>query len=139
MTTITTDTLKDEYVRIRKYSEQLVEPLEIEDLIVQADTHVSPAKWHLVHTTWFFETFILKNYMSSYTVFHKDFNYLFNSYYETVGKFHPQKARGLITRPTVSETFSYRKYVDDHILSLIENKNQVDVKNQTTSRDWFEP
>ncbi|MFZ3579550.1 ergothioneine biosynthesis protein EgtB [Virgibacillus sp. DJP39] len=128
MTTITTDILKDEYLRIRKYSEQLVEPLEIEDLIVQADTHVSPSKWHLAHTTWFFETFILKNYLSNYTVFHKDFNYLFNSYYETVGKFHPQKARGLITRPTVSETFSYRKYVDDHILSLIEIKNQVDVE-----------
>lgn len=128
MTTITIDTLKDEYLRIRKYSEQLVEPLEIEDFIVQADAHVSPSKWHLAHTTWFFETFILKNYLSNYTVFHKDFNYLFNSYYETVGKFHPQKARGLITRPTVSETFSYRKYVDDHVLSLIENENQIDIE-----------
>lgn len=128
MTIITTDTLKDTYLRIRNYSEQLVEPLEIEDFIVQADSHVSPTKWHLAHTTWFFETFILKNYLSNYTVFHKDFNYLFNSYYETVGKFHPQKARGLITRPTVSETFSYRKYVDDNIFSLLENNNQEDME-----------
>ncbi|WP_163539102.1 ergothioneine biosynthesis protein EgtB [Gracilibacillus sp. YIM 98692] len=127
MTTISIETLKDEYLRIRKCTEKLVEPLEIEDFIVQADTHVSPSKWHLAHTTWFFETFLLKNFFTNYHVFHKGFNYLFNSYYETVGKFHPQKARGLITRPTVSETFSYRKYVDEHILSLVEKTNQTDL------------
>ncbi|SDJ06931.1 ergothioneine biosynthesis protein EgtB [Alteribacillus bidgolensis] len=126
MTTITMDTLKDEYYLIRKYTEQLAEPLEIEDFVVQADTHVSPVKWHLAHTTWFFETFILKKFLSNYLVFHQNYNYLFNSYYESVGSFYPQKARGLISRPTVSETFSYRKHVDEHILSLLENRNYIE-------------
>jgi len=128
MTIITTDTFKKEYLRIRMYTEKLVEPLEIEDFIVQADTHVSPTKWHLSHTTWFFETFVLKQSSPNYRVFHEDFHYLFNSYYESVGKFHPRTARGLITRPTVSETFAYRKYVDDHVLTLIESKSSIDLE-----------
>ena len=118
MTTIKTDRIIEEFKRIRGFTESLVEPLEIEDFVVQADSFVSPTKWHLAHTTWFFETFILQHFKSNYKVFHENFHYLFNSYYESIGSFYPRHSRGLITRPTVSETFAYQSYVDEQILSL---------------------
>jgi ergothioneine biosynthesis protein EgtB len=128
MTTIKTDRMIEEFKRIRGFTESLVEPLEIEDFVVQADSFVSPTKWHLAHTTWFFETFILQHFKSNYKVFHENFHYLFNSYYESVGSFYPRHSRGLITRPTVSETFAYRSYVDEQILSLLEKSSSIELE-----------
>ncbi|WP_318036194.1 DinB family protein [Halobacillus amylolyticus] len=118
--------IQEEYQSIRTYSERLVSNLETEDFIVQAATHVSPTKWHLAHTTWFFEKFILEAYVPGYQYYNSEFLYLFNSYYETVGTPHPQAKRGLITRPTVKETMDYRKYVDTHMEHLLSEKGNED-------------
>ena len=79
----------------------------------------SPPKWHLAHTTWFFETFILKQAVSNYKAFHPAYEYLFNSYYEGVGTRHPRPERGLLSRPLVSEIYAYREYVDDALRNLL--------------------
>ena len=82
--------------------------------------NASPAKWHLAHTTWFFETFVLSHpSVSSYRVFHPEFNYLFNSYYDAVGSRHPRPLRGLLTRPSIDEVERYRRHVDDAMSSLL--------------------
>ncbi|WP_334314194.1 DinB family protein [Aneurinibacillus sp. Ricciae_BoGa-3] len=75
------------YVKIRQFTEQLVKPLETEDFVIQSMEDVSPPKWHLAHTTWFFETFVLKPHLKNFKEFNPAFSYLFNSYYETVGTF----------------------------------------------------
>ncbi|WLR51078.1 ergothioneine biosynthesis protein EgtB [Bacillus tianshenii] len=115
--------LKD-YQTIRSQTEKLVSNLQTEDFIVQAATHVSPTKWHLAHTTWFFEKFILEKYVPGYQYFNSEFLYLFNSYYETVGTPHPQAKRGMITRPTVKETLDYRAYVDKHMNELLSSQEE---------------
>jgi ergothioneine biosynthesis protein EgtB len=79
----------------------------------------SPAKWHLAHTSWFFETFVLKRWLESYRAYRPEFRVLFNSYYQTVGEQHPRPHRGLLTRPSLEDVMSYRKYVDDAILTLL--------------------
>ncbi|AJD90385.1 hypothetical protein JMA_10680 [Jeotgalibacillus malaysiensis] len=111
---------------IRAYSEKLVAGMEIEDFILQADTFVSPTKWHLAHTTWFFEKFILTEFVDGYEPFNEQFFYLFNSYYETVGEFHPQSKRGLISRPTVKETLSYRSHVNEQVNQLLNTTDITD-------------
>jgi ergothioneine biosynthesis protein EgtB len=83
---------------------------------------VSPPKWHLAHTTWFFETFLLVPYLKEYQVFHPKFGYLFNSYYETVGERHPRPQRGLLSRPTVEEVYQYRAYVDGAMQLLLQEQ-----------------
>ena len=110
------------YSAVRQFSEMLCEPLETEDYGVQAMPDVSPPKWHLAHTTWFFETFLLQPENSNYQPFHPRFCYLFNSYYEAVGSRHPRHQRGLISRPTVSEIYAYRAYVDEAMEDLIQTK-----------------
>ncbi|MGB3135471.1 MAG: DinB family protein, partial [Nodosilinea sp.] len=96
------------YQAVRRLSQTLCQPLEIEDYGVQAMADVSPPKWHLAHTTWFFETFLLRPYLTGYQEFHPGYGYLFNSYYETVGDRHPRPQRGLLSRPTVAEVYQYR-------------------------------
>ncbi|KGX90679.1 hypothetical protein N781_06285 [Pontibacillus halophilus JSM 076056 = DSM 19796] len=113
------DTLQQLFKNVRAFTETLVENLQTEDYVVQASTETSPTKWHLAHTTWFFETFILKEYDGGYKELHPQFNYLFNSYYETVGTFFPRDSRGLLTRPTVAEVYTYRKYVNTHMEALL--------------------
>ncbi|PZV03953.1 MAG: ergothioneine biosynthesis protein EgtB [Leptolyngbya sp.] len=100
------------YRAVRRLSEALCQPLEIEDYGVQAMADVSPPKWHLAHTTWFFETFLLRPYLEGYQEFHPGYGYLFNSYYEAVGDRHPRPQRGLLSRPTVAEVYEYRAHVD---------------------------
>ncbi|UOQ42864.1 ergothioneine biosynthesis protein EgtB [Halobacillus salinarum] len=119
MQTTTEVNLQNQYQKVRNYSEKLVSNLKTEDFVVQAAPHVSPAKWHLAHTTWFFEKFILEKFVPDYQHFNEEFLYLFNSYYETVGTPHPQARRGLITRPTVDETMEYRKRVDQTMSKLL--------------------
>src|SRR5260370_25680494 len=81
----------------------------------------SPPKWHLAHTTWFFETFVLSPHQSDYKAFHPAFNYLFNSYYEAVGQRWPRPQRGLLSRPTVSEVYQYREHVDCCMVERLEH------------------
>ncbi|PSB00775.1 ergothioneine biosynthesis protein EgtB [Merismopedia glauca] len=111
--------LCDRYQQVRQLSQQLCQPLATEDYAIQSMPDVSPPKWHLAHTTWFFETFLLVPYLKGYELFHPKFGYLFNSYYEAVGERHPRAQRGLLSRPTVAEVYQYRDYVDAGMRSLM--------------------
>lgn len=106
------------YLEVRKYTESLCENLETEDYVVQSSTEVSPVKWHLAHTSWFFETFILKPFKRKFHPFDDHYKVLFNSYYETVGEYFPKERRGTLSRPTVKEIYAYRKFIDDHMAEL---------------------
>ncbi len=108
----------DFFLETRKQSEIICEPLEIEDYVVQPVVDVSPPKWHLGHTTWFYEAFILKPHAAGYQEFDEDFSFVFNSYYETVGKRVVRSDRGNLSRPSVKQVYSYRAYVTDAIRSL---------------------
>ncbi|TDT38721.1 ergothioneine biosynthesis protein EgtB [Maribacter spongiicola] len=108
---VSTDTFLDFFLETREHTEAICKPLEIEDYVVQPIIDVSPPKWHLGHTTWFFEEFILKSYDKSYTVFDDDFSFVFNSYYETVGKRVVRADRGNLSRPSVNKVYEYRHYV----------------------------
>ncbi len=119
-----TEELLTRYLQTRKFSEQLCNPLEIEDYCLQSMAEASPVKWHLAHTSWFFETFLLEPFLKNYKAFNSKFNFLFNSYYNAVGNQFPRPLRGLQSRPTVSEVFAYRRYVDEHIELLLSTSNQ---------------
>lgn len=107
------------YVRIRTQSEWLCDPLRTDDYQLQSIPQTSPPKWHLAHVSWFFETFLLQEYRPGWRPFHPRFRYLFNSYYEQVGPFHPRPARGMLSRPTVDEVYRYRTWVDEQMCALI--------------------
>jgi ergothioneine biosynthesis protein EgtB len=107
--------LLDRYRAVRAFTEALCEPLTTEDYVIQTMPDVSPTKWHLAHTTWFFETFLLVEHAPLYEVLHPKYNYLFNSYYNAVGYRHCRPKRGLISRPTVAEVYDYRRYVDQAV------------------------
>ncbi len=110
--------LERRYQFVRKRTEALCEPLSSEDCVIQSMPEASPVKWHLAHTTWFYETFILIPHLEDYKPFHPQYGVLFNSYYEAVGPRWPRPLRGLLSRPTVEEVFRYRRYVDSHIARL---------------------
>lgn len=114
------NTLRDRYIRVRNQSVKLCEPLVVEDFVAQPVVDVSPPKWHLAHSTWFFESLVLKPYYKGYREFHPLYAYLFNSYYESLGERTLRNHRGAMTRPTVEEIFNYRKSVDGHMLELFE-------------------
>ena len=114
-----TPLLLDRYQQVRQVSEKICQPLALEDYTIQSMPDVSPPKWHLAHTTWFFETFLLLPYLPGYTVFHPQFGYLFNSYYEAVGARYPRHQRGLLSRPTVAEVYRYRAHVDRAMMELL--------------------
>jgi ergothioneine biosynthesis protein EgtB len=103
------------YAAVRTATERLCAPLEPEDLQLQPMPDASPAKWHLAHTTWFFETFLLVPHAAGYRPFHAKYCHLFNSYYEAVGSRHPRAERGLLSRPTVREVYAYRRAVDEAV------------------------
>jgi len=107
------------YGRIRAQTLALCQSLEAEDYVVQSMPSASPAKWHLAHTTWFFERFILQAHEPDFRPFHPQYDYLFNSYYQTVGAMHARSARGLLSRPTVAEVMAYREQVDGRMLRLL--------------------
>lgn len=109
----------DHYHSVRRQTLGLIEGLTAEDCCAQSMTEASPAKWHLAHTTWFFETFVLEPFEQCYKPFHPFYKTLFNSYYETVGQKHPRADRGLITRPCLKEVIDYRKSVDERIERLL--------------------
>lgn len=106
---------------------QLCEPLEVEDFVPQSADFASPPKWHLAHTTWFFEEMILKIFVPDYKVFNEAFSYLFNSYYNAIGQRLERGQRGLITRPSVAEVMRYREYVDKHMKALLMENNSKEL------------
>ena len=112
--------LTQHYRQVRAVTTDLCRTLSPEDMTVQSMPDVSPSKWHLAHTTWFFERFLLTEYLSDYRVFHSKFDYLFNSYYYTVGRMHPRPQRGLISRPGVAEILAFREHVDQAMAPLLE-------------------
>ncbi|MFC3415366.1 ergothioneine biosynthesis protein EgtB [Algoriphagus hitonicola] len=105
----------------RTHTEQICEPLEIEDYIPQPIADVSPPKWHLGHTTWFFEQFILVPFAKNYQIYHEDFAFLFNSYYNHAGKRVLRPNRGLMSRPPVREVMKYRAYISEAMVDLLNN------------------
>ncbi|MEM1337484.1 MAG: ergothioneine biosynthesis protein EgtB [Bacteroidota bacterium] len=117
-----TDSLVDFFLDTRKHSETLCQPLEIEDYVVQPVVDVSPPKWHLGHTTWFFEEFLLKPFAKGYTLFDQDFSFVFNSYYETVGERVVRADRGNLSRPSVKKVYAYRNYVTEGIRELFQGE-----------------
>lgn len=121
--------LKEQFLKTRRATETICSPLEIEDYVVQPMINVSPPKWHLAHTTWFFEQFVLVKYDQDYKVFHPDFAYLFNSYYNNMGKRTLRQDRGFMTRPSVSKIYDYRKYVTAAIEKVLDNKPSDEVMN----------
>ncbi|UCH65021.1 MAG: ergothioneine biosynthesis protein EgtB [Ignavibacterium sp.] len=116
--------LLSKFNSVRSFSEKLCTPLEIEDYVIQSMPDVSPTKWHLGHTSWFFETFILEKAITDYKPFHPLYNYLFNSYYIQVGERWYRPTRGLLSRPTVKEIFEYRNYINSNIIDLIETSDE---------------
>ena len=111
--------LTEQYAAVRAFSEKICEPLVPEDYVIQSMPDVSPAKWHLAHTSWFFETFLLKPHLPGYRSIHPQYDFLFNSYYNAIGERHCRVRRGVLSRPSVEETYAYRAYVDAHMQTLL--------------------
>jgi ergothioneine biosynthesis protein EgtB len=118
---------KEKYSEVRKYSEKICEPLKTDDYGIQPAQDVSPPKWHLAHSTWFWEEFILSKYFPDYKRFHPRFAFLFNSYYDGIGERVPRIDRGNLSRPTVEDVYQYRKYVDEHMSSLLQKDMHDDL------------
>jgi len=107
------------FKKVRQHSLDICAPLHIEDFVVQPVVDVSPPKWHLGHTTWFFETFILIPNLPGYQVFDEQYNFVFNSYYETIGNRVIRTDRGNLSRPSVSDVYEYRRYVDEKMETFL--------------------
>lgn len=114
------------YLEVRNKSVTDCSPLELEDYGLQAEPFTSPPKWHLAHTSWFFETFILSEFIADYRPVDDRYRMLFNSYYQGIGEQYPRPDRGLLSRPTVSEIQDYRKRVDEAMLDLLESDRAAD-------------
>lgn len=115
-------TLLEQYTTVRQHSEAICQPLKTEDYVVQPVADVSPPKWHLGHTTWFFETFVLKPNKPGYREFDPNYNYVFNSYYEAAGARVIRTDRGNLSRPAVSDIYSYRQHVDDAMQGFLQSR-----------------
>ncbi|MEW7290829.1 ergothioneine biosynthesis protein EgtB [Aquimarina sp. 2304DJ70-9] len=126
---IVIDNLLTSFLKTRSDTEEICAPLQVEDYVIQPVVDVSPPKWHLGHTTWFFEEFILAKYAKGYKRFHPEYAYVFNSYYESIGKRVIRTNRGNLSRPTVSEVFEYRDYVTLHLQSFLEENTNEEIQN----------
>jgi ergothioneine biosynthesis protein EgtB len=115
------EALVKRYNQVRQFTERLCQPLMTEDYVIQAMPDVSPPKWHLAHTSWFFENFILAEASPGYKSVHDSYAYLFNSYYVAAGKRHCRPKRGLLSRPTVDEVYRYRAYVDHYMVDFLDD------------------
>jgi len=118
----------DLFRKVRYHSEHICKEIQTEDYVVQPVVEVSPPKWHLGHTTWFFETFLLKPYCNGYKEFDADFNFVFNSYYESAGARVIRTDRGNLSRPTVEEIYRYRHYVDDAMEKFLRQELSKEIK-----------
>jgi ergothioneine biosynthesis protein EgtB len=112
--------LATRFLQVRAQTEKICRPLLPEDSVVQPVIDVSPPKWHLAHTSWFFETFILQKYQPNYQVFHEKYNFLFNSYYNSIGSRVLRNQRGTISRPGLDEVYQYRAYINEQIQEFLE-------------------
>jgi dimethylhistidine N-methyltransferase len=115
------------YYTVRQSSLELIGPLSDADATVQSMPDASPAKWHLAHATWFFESFVLAPHLPGYRIFDDRFSFLFNSYYETVGARHPRPRRGLLTRPTLETVLIYRQHVDAAVEKLLRQNSSAEI------------
>ena len=115
--------LSERFEAVRRQSLKLVEPLSAEDCQVQSMPDASPAKWHLAHITWFFETFLLERFETRFKPFDPAFRVLFNSYYKGIGEQFARPQRGLVTRPSLADVMNYRADVDERMLSLLATRN----------------
>ena len=120
--------LLERFNTVRKYTEQIFKPLVTEDYIVQPIDIVSPPKWSLGHTTWFFETFVLEKYDPAYKTFHPNYAFIFNSYYNNAGDRVTRHKRGDLTRPTVQQVYNYRKYVDEAMARFLKSIKNEDAE-----------
>jgi ergothioneine biosynthesis protein EgtB len=111
-----------DYAAVRRHTEALAAPLSVEDQNIQSMPDASPTKWHLAHTTWFFETVVLGKFARDYAPFDPAYAYLFNSYYEGLGPRHPRPQRGMLSRPPVEDILEYRLHVDEAMAKLIEER-----------------
>ena len=116
--------LLNRFKAVRDFSLEICKPLITEDYVIQSMPDVSPTKWHLSHTSWFFETFVLKEASGNYKSLHPQYAYLFNSYYIQAGKRFERPKRGLLSRPSVKEVFQYREYVDRNMFEFLENSDE---------------
>ncbi len=121
------ENVNERYRYVRLATEELCRSLSDEDCTPQSMTDASPVKWHMAHTTWFFETFLLRPSVPEYEPFHPKFEYLFNSYYHSVGERHPRPKRGLLTRPSRNEVLEYRAHVDAAMESLLASQANPDI------------
>ncbi|MCM4169476.1 Hercynine oxygenase [Arenibacter antarcticus] len=119
------------FLETRTHTKEICNPLEIEDYVVQPIVDVSPPKWHLGHTTWFFEEFILKNHIKDYTVFDPDYSFVFNSYYESMGKRVVRADRGNLSRPSVNKIYEYREFVTSQMEALLNNQPSKEILQLT--------
>jgi ergothioneine biosynthesis protein EgtB len=126
------ETLASAYLRVRTLTLAICEPLQPEDHVVQSMPDTSPAKWHLAHTSWFFEEFVLKAHVPGYRPFDPTYHFLFNSYYQSVGPMHDRPARGLLSRPTVADIHRYRAHVDEHMHALLARSPDGTAQSVTT-------
>ena len=111
--------LRQAFEEVRRYSLELTRPLSADDQQVQSMTDASPTKWHLAHTSWFFETVLLAPHAPGYRLFDERYAFLFNSYYEALGPRHERAQRGLLMRPSLEEVHAYRRHVDDAVQALL--------------------
>ena len=125
-------TLAEHYTAVRGLTEQLAAPLSPEDQCIQTMADVSPTKWHRAHTTWFFETFLLKPHLAGYGEVDPLYHYLFNSYYEAAGPRHPRPQRGIISRPSAAEVADYRRWVDEAMVRLLAGEPPETVEDLAT-------
>src|SRR5882762_543978 len=124
-----TRSIVDLYLSVRARTMQIVAPLEIEDYVIQTAEFMSPPRWHIGHTSWFFET-LLQSYQPGYKVYSEEYLFYFNSYYEGFGARIERPKRGTRSRPTVKQTVAYRNHVDEHMLRFLESiENKPEAEN----------
>ena len=115
--------LIEQFRTVRKCTESLCSPLAAEDYLVSVTEDTSPPKWHLAHTSWFFEHFILEKFDPGYECYNPEYNFLFNSYYKQIGEFLPKSKRGFISRPTIQEVYGYRRVITESVVSFLYSLN----------------
>jgi len=125
----TSDKPLKKYKSVRSYTELLMKPLSVEDHLAQPCVDVSPPKWHLGHTTWFYEAMILERFVGDYQIFDKHFAFYFNSYYEALGDKLERDQRGHLTRPSLDKVYQYRQHVDQAMQQLLQEEVSPEILN----------